>query len=256
MANYAKTTKRKNTLALFLTTLLVLILTVSKPVTSQNCGCAPDFCCSEYGYCGQTDDYCGNGCRGGPCRVGGNGGGGGGDAVSLEGTVTPGFFNSILSQARDNCVGKGFYSHNAFIAAANSYPSFGSSISKREIAAFFAHVTHETEFMCYIEEIDGPAKAGDYCDKENTNFPCAQGKAYYNYGPCGRDLNENLLAFPEKVAQDPVLAFKAAFWFWTTNVRGKFNQGFGATIILVEVWPKSEVASDFGSPRFYNRDLI
>ncbi|KFK37182.1 hypothetical protein AALP_AA4G224700 [Arabis alpina] len=247
MANYAKTTTRKNTLALFLTTLHVLILTVSKPVTSQNCGCAPDFCCSKYGYCGQTDEYCGDDCREGPCRGGGNGGGGGGggggDAVSLEGTVTPEFFNSILSQARDNCVGKGFYSHNAFIAAANSYPSFGSSISKREIAAFFAHVTHETEFMCYIEEIDGPAKAGDYCT-DDPNYPCAQGKAYYgrgpiqltgnyNYGPCGRDLNENLLAFPEKVAQDPVLAFKTAFWFWTTNVRGKFNQGFGATIRAV-----------------------
>lgn len=146
MANYAKITTRKNTLVLFLTTLLVFILTISKPVNSQNCGCASDFCCSQYGYCGQTEDYCGDGCREGPC-VGGGGdaGGGNGDAVSLEGTVTPEFFNSILSQARDNCVGKGFYSHNAFIAAANSYPSFGSSISKREIAAFFAHVTHETE---------------------------------------------------------------------------------------------------------------
>ncbi|KAF8086067.1 hypothetical protein N665_0636s0039 [Sinapis alba] len=243
MANNAKSTTRKHTL-LLLTTLFVLILTVSKPVTSQNCGCASDFCCSKWGYCGQTEDYCGDGCREGPCQRGGGGGrngGGGGEVVSLEETVTPEFFNSILSQARDNCAGKGFYSHNAFIAAANSYPSFGSSISKREIAAFFAHVTHETEFMCYIEEIDGPAKADDYCDKENTDFPCAPGKGYYgrgpiqlswnyNYGQCGRDLNENILASPEKVAQDPAIAFKTAFWFWTTNVQGKFDQGFGATI--------------------------
>ncbi|CAA7050493.1 unnamed protein product [Microthlaspi erraticum] len=95
--------------------------------------------------------------------------------------------------------------------------------------------------MCYIEEIDGPAKAENYFDTGNTDFPCAQGKGYYgrgpiqlswnfNYGLCGRELNENLLASPEKVAQDPVLAFKTAFWFWTTNVRGNFNQGFGATI--------------------------
>lgn len=149
MANYAKSTTIKDTTLLFLTTLLVLILTVSKPVTSQNCGCASDLCCSQWGYCGQTDDYCGEGCREGPCHGGGganNGNsGGGGDAVTLEGTVTPEFFNSIINQARDNCAGKGFYSHNAFIAAANSYTTFGSSISKREIAAFFAHVTHETE---------------------------------------------------------------------------------------------------------------
>lgn len=146
MANYAKSTTRKYIFSLLLTTLFVLFLTVCKPVTSQNCGCASDFCCSQYGYCGQTDEYCGDGCREGPCRGSNSGGGGGGgDAVSLEGTVTPEFFNSIISQARDGCAGKGFYSHDTFIAAANSYPSFGSPISKREIAAFFAHVTHETE---------------------------------------------------------------------------------------------------------------
>ncbi|XP_019082369.1 PREDICTED: endochitinase CHI-like isoform X3 [Camelina sativa] len=249
MANNAKSTTRKDTYALFLPSLLVLTLTVSKPVTSQNCGCASDFCCSQWGYCGQTDDYCGYGCREGPCQGGGDASGevksgGGGDAVSLEGTVTPEFFNSIINQARSDCAGKGFYSHDAFIAAANSYQSFGASISKREIAAFFAHVTHETEFMCYIEEIDGPANAEKYCDKDKTNFPCAEGKGYYgrgpiqltgnlNYGLCGRELNENLLASPEKVAQDPVLAFKTAFWFWTTNVRQNFNQGFGATIRAV-----------------------
>ncbi|CAA7050491.1 unnamed protein product [Microthlaspi erraticum] len=245
MANYAKSTTTKYPFFLLLTSLFVLILIVSKPVSSQNCGCGSDFCCSQYGYCGQTNEYCGYGCREGPCQgeepLGRKTGGGVGDAVSLEGTVTPEFFNSILSQARDDCAGKGFYSHDAFIAAANSYSVFGSSISKREIAAFFAHVTLETDFMCYIEEINGPAKAENYCDREKTDFPCAQGKGYYgrgpiqfswnyNYGLCGRDFNENLLDFPEKVAQDPVLAFKTAFWFWTTYVRGNFNQGFGATI--------------------------
>lgn len=141
MANYAKPTSRNDRFAPFLTTLLFLILTVSKPVASQNCGCASDFCCSKYGYCGTTDEFCGDGCQAGPCRSGGSGGD---PAVSLEGTVTPDFFNSILNQ-RGDCPGKGFYTHDTFIAAANSYPSFGASISKREIAAFFAHVAQETE---------------------------------------------------------------------------------------------------------------
>ncbi|CAN6830809.1 unnamed protein product [Brassica oleracea] len=57
--------------------------------------------------------------------------------------------------------------------------------------------------MCGIEEVGGPAKAaaGDYCNPEKTEFPCVPGKGYYgrgaiqlswnyNYGPCGRDLNE------------------------------------------------------------------
>ena len=101
--------------------------------------------------------------------------------------------------------------------------------------------------MCHIEEVDGPAKAarGEYCDTTKPEFPCVQGKGYYgrgaiqlswnyNYGPCGRDLNEgDLLATPEKVAQDQVLAFKASFWYWTTNVRSSFKSGFGATIRAV-----------------------
>ncbi|GAY32138.1 hypothetical protein CUMW_281050 [Citrus unshiu] len=44
------------------------------------------------------------------------------------------------------------YTRDAFLNAANSYPEFGSGSaddSKREIAAFFAHVTHETGHLCY-----------------------------------------------------------------------------------------------------------
>ncbi|WZY91642.1 hypothetical protein YC2023_063971 [Brassica napus] len=73
--------------------------------------------------------------------------------------------------------------------------------------------------LCHIEEVDGPAKAarGEYCD---TTKP--------------EDLNEGvLLATPEKVAQDQVLAFKASFWYWTTKVRSSFKSGFGPTIKAV-----------------------
>lgn len=138
---YAKTTSRNDQFATLLTTLFFLILTVSKPVASQNCGCASGLCCSSAGYCGTTDAYCGEGCKEGPCKNSGPGD----PTVSLEETVTPEFFNSILSQATEsNCPGKGFYTHETFMAAANAYPSFGASISKREIAAFFAHVAQET----------------------------------------------------------------------------------------------------------------
>ncbi|CAN1765163.1 unnamed protein product [Linum perenne] len=39
--------------------------------------CASGFCCSKYGYCGTTDEYCGNDCQDG-CDSGSGGGGGGG----------------------------------------------------------------------------------------------------------------------------------------------------------------------------------
>jgi len=46
------------------------------------------------------------------------------------------------------CEGIGFYTRSAFLKAVAAYPGFahgGSEVEgKREIAAFFAHVTHET----------------------------------------------------------------------------------------------------------------
>ena len=62
--------------------------------------------------------------------------------------VTTDFLNGILDQAGDNCAGKSFYTRRAFLDAVDSYPEFGqgdsAADSKREIAAFFAHVTQET----------------------------------------------------------------------------------------------------------------
>ncbi|CBI24652.3 unnamed protein product, partial [Vitis vinifera] len=153
--------------------------------------------------------------------------------------VTNGFFNGILNQADASCAGKNFYTRRAFLDALNSYPQFGqggsADDSKREIAAFFAHVTHETGHFCYIEEIDGPSK--DYCDESNTRYPCVPGKGYYgrgpiqlswnyNYGPAGESIGFNGLNNPETVANDAVVSFKTALWFWMNNVHSVVSQGF------------------------------
>lgn len=119
---------------------LTLLLAAGTSVSGQNCGCASNLCCSQYGYCGTGNDYCGTGCRAGPCYApsGGN----------VANIVTDAFFNGIANQAPSGCPGRGFYTRSAFLQAARSYPSFGTAGStddaKREIAAFFAHVTHET----------------------------------------------------------------------------------------------------------------
>ena len=114
--------------------------------SGQTCGCDASLCCSQYGYCGTGDDYCGTGCQAGPCYS--SGGGGGNGSVSVSDVVTEDFFNGIISQAAGSCAGKNYYSRNAFLDAVSSYPQFGqdgsADDSKREIAAFFAHVTHET----------------------------------------------------------------------------------------------------------------
>ncbi|WOL12623.1 hypothetical protein Cni_G21390 [Canna indica] len=208
---------------------------------AQNCGCSPDLCCSKWGFCGLGDDYCGEGCQSGPCYSSNPPATGG----SVAGTVTQSFFDGIIGQADGSCAGKSFYSHDAFLTAAGSYSDFGSGgsadDSKREIAAFFAHVTHETGHFCYIEEINGASH--DYCDETVTAWPCVPGKDYFgrgplqltwnfNYGPAGRDIGFDGLGAPETVANDVVISFKTALWFWMTNCHSLMTsgQGFGATI--------------------------
>lgn len=130
------------------TTLVVVIqvLLANVAVEAQNCGCAADLCCSQYGYCGTGNDYCGTGCQSGPCNT---------SPlppsthdVPVSDIVTDQFFNGIIDQADAGCAGKNFYSRGAFLEALKSYSQFGQigslDDSKREIAAFFGHVTHET----------------------------------------------------------------------------------------------------------------
>ncbi|XP_010524052.1 PREDICTED: endochitinase EP3 [Tarenaya hassleriana] len=220
---------------------IIILLAIHAAVydaNAQNCGCERGFCCSQYGYCGQTVEYCGAGCQEGPCLAPPPTN----DAVVAD-IVTPGFFDGIIDQAASSCEGKRFYSRGAFLEALRLYPRFGrigsSDDSRREIAAFFAHVTHETGHFCYVEEIDGPSK--DYCDETSTQYPCNPSKGYhgrgpiqlswnYNYGPAGNSLGFDGLNAPETVATDPVLSFKTALWYWNNRVQPVVSQGFGATI--------------------------
>jgi chitinase len=93
-----------------------------------------------------------------------------------------------------------------------------------------------TDF-CNISEIN---KNNAYCNSSNAQWPCAPGKKYYgrgplqiswnyNYGPAGREIGFNGLGNPDMVAQDPVISFKTALWFWMNNVHRVVPHGFGAT---------------------------
>ena len=124
------------------------------------CADATD-CCSQYGYCGTTDDYCVTGCQNGPCRT----------------TFTPPpppvppmppsppppprphvspspdrgagrIITRRLFEALYPDYNKTFYSYDAFIVAARAFPLFLTQGSReerlRELAAFSAHVQQET----------------------------------------------------------------------------------------------------------------
>ncbi|TVU31848.1 hypothetical protein EJB05_23550, partial [Eragrostis curvula] len=148
-------------------------------------------------------------------------------AQSVGSVITESMYNAMLPN-RDNslCSGKGFFTYNAFITAANSFPAFGTSggadLMKRELAAFFGQTSHETT--------GGTRGAADqfqwgYCFKEEISK--ATSPPYYGRGPiqltgqsnyqlAGNALGVDLVSNPDLVSTDAVISFKTALWFWMT----------------------------------------
>ncbi|KAJ1266583.1 hypothetical protein BS78_08G163400 [Paspalum vaginatum] len=223
----------------------LLASTLAVSARAQQCGlqannapCPNCQCCSQWGWCGSTADYCGTGCQSqctGSCSTGG-----------VASIVSQSLFDQMLLHRNDaGCPANGFYTYDAFIAAANAFPGFGTTtgsldIQKREIAAFLAQTSHETTGgwatapdgpyswgYCFKEENCG-ASCSAYCNA-SSQWPCAAGKKYYgrgpiqiswnyNYGPAGQDqaIAADLLGNPDLVAADAVVSFKTAIWFWMT----------------------------------------
>ncbi|XP_038883175.1 endochitinase-like [Benincasa hispida] len=200
--------------------------------------CPNNLCCSQYGWCGDTDAYCKTGCQS-QCRgsTPSTPPSSGGD---VGGIINEGLYNQMLKYSKDaRCPSNGFYTYNAFITAAQSFPGFGTtgddSTRKSELAAFFGQTSHETTGgwasapdgpyawgYCFIREINQDV----YCTP-NNQWPCVAGQKYYgrgpiqlthnyNYGPAGNALSLNLLSNPDLVATNAIISFKAAIWFWMT----------------------------------------
>ncbi|KAB1207072.1 Endochitinase [Morella rubra] len=229
---------------------LVVFLALLLGASAEQCGkqvggavCPNGLCCSKFGWCGSTTEYCGGNCQS-QC--------GGGDVGSI---ISSSLFDQMLKYRNDGqCESNGFYAYNAFLAAASSFGGFGTTgndtIRKKEIAAFLAQTSHETTGG-WASAPDGPYAWGycfitennkaDYCTS-STEWPCARGKQYYgrgpiqltyvrtktwklyanfdcfvyfasnyNYGPAA-----DLLANPDLVARDVTISFKTAIWFWMT----------------------------------------
>ncbi|KAH9608571.1 hypothetical protein KSS87_017244 [Heliosperma pusillum] len=208
---------------------------------ANNALCPNGLCCSQFGFCGTTNAYCGAGCQ---SQCGGGSSptpstpapSGGGDVASI---ITPALFNQMLLHRNENsCPAHGFYTYDAFIAAARFFPGFGTT--KQELAAFFGQTSHETTGgwptapdgpyswgYCFLREQGNPPA---YCD--SSSWPCPAGKAYYgrgpiqlthnyNYGLAGNAIKVDLINNPDLVATDPTISFKTAIWFWMTPQANK-----------------------------------
>lgn len=204
--------------------------------------------------------------------------------LTLEKFMNSNKFGQIASGLRykHGCPGSAFYKHEDFLEAAKSFPRFAAEGDDetriREVMAFFANISHETTGgwdaqadaekyamgLCYIEELNCEHGCSQYTSYSSEWEP-ASGKYYhgrgpmqlswnYNYGQAGDDLGLNLLANPDLVSSDGVIAFKTALWFWMkpqfpkpsahdvmvgawkyTDSDVKFNRekGFGVTINII-----------------------
>lgn len=154
---------------------------------------------------------------------------------------------------------------------------------KRELMAFLANISQETTGgwptapggqyawgLYFREEVgyEGTSNTG-YRDETNALYPPAPGKSYHGRGPIQLSYNYNygqasefifgdknvLLANPEKVIQEGVIAFQTAIWFWMAQqypkpschdvmIPGKWTPtaeqtaiglkpGFGATVNII-----------------------
>lgn len=138
---------------------LILFLAFLLGASAEQCGkqaggavCPNGLCCSRFGWCGSTTEHCGTDCQS-QCRPAGGSGTpsptpstGGGDVSSI---ITSSLFDQMLKYRNDGrCKSNGFYTYNAFIAAAQSFSGFGTTgdvnTRKREIAAFLGQTSHET----------------------------------------------------------------------------------------------------------------
>ncbi|CAM6091642.1 unnamed protein product [Calypogeia fissa] len=168
---------------------------------------------------------------------------------------------------------QGFYDYESFVAGASMFQEEGlflkggSKVQKLEIAAFLAHVAHETTCgwsgskggpylwgLCFIEDL---SPSSIYC-VEDARYPCVNGVSYhgrgplpvyynYNYGTLAYALNLDLLSYPGRVANNATVAWATAMWKWVTPQKPNPS----AHSVMVGEWkPTKEDIEGFRTPGF------
>lgn len=141
-----------------------------------------------------------------------------------------------------------------------------AAANKKELAAFFANVAHETRHgetgkyndgLMFLHELN----TGLPYTGANVQYPAVAGKKYYGRGPLQLSYNSNygyasdcifgdkkvLLNNPDLLTSDPVIAFKAAIYFWMSPQDSKPS----AHAVMVGNWqPKPADKAKGRTPGF------
>jgi hypothetical protein len=118
---------------------------------SQSCHHCPSSapCCSRWGFCGSTIEYCGDGCRSGPCI----------DNVSNN--TRNNISGYIITKAIFQCAFPLLNTELLIRRFQALQESQWSPVNKEEAAIFLSHVSHETDgLQTYVE----------YCQQTNCRF--------------------------------------------------------------------------------------
>lgn len=135
--------RRFSIVLIIISNLLVFVQSAAQPT----CFCHESECCSRWGYCGKTDEYCGTGCQSGPCT---------GKAAMTKPSF-PLSFDLFTCAFPDIDVQLRARRYQGLIAAIGQmawYPK-----NEIELVTFLAHVSHET---------DGLRTLVEYCAKHGS----------------------------------------------------------------------------------------
>ncbi|GMN59374.1 hypothetical protein TIFTF001_028486 [Ficus carica] len=210
----------------------------SEERADQRCGasfghppCGKNRCCSIHGWCGEGPFYCVQAVCDYQCwdsslsyYVSRN------TENSISKILSKSLFDEMFKHRKD-CPSQGFYSYDAFINAAASFPMVAQVISQLVRGNLLLSVLKPLKQpQRWIESLDPYAwgychisttiatdtdTMTNYCT--STKWPCASKKNNYNYGLAGEALGLDLINNPDLVATDPVVSYKTALWFWTTR---------------------------------------
>ena len=135
--------RRFSIVLLIISNLLVLVRSAAQPT----CFCHESECCSQWGYCGKTDEYCGAGCQSGPCK-------GKAATTKLSFSLSFDLFTCAFPDIDRSVRARRYHGLIEAIGQMAWHPK-----NEIELATFFAHVSHET---------DGLRTLVDYCAKRGS----------------------------------------------------------------------------------------